>query len=456
MQKSTAKEKDEIWGRWRSFNTSGLKVPLIQPKTMITHFLSLTGKEFRVVLQAAPFIFFHCSSVSKEEREAWLSLSHLSPYIFQTEITNMASYLEQLNNLIHTFLQSVLQLSAQWCNKPKFHMLIHICDTIEHLGPACLFATENFEGYNGNTRASSIHSNHLSPSKDIANSFNNHRLMRSITAGCLNYDTRLHSYIRASSKVTDIFKTNVLFQKVLGYNANWDKEQPFKMGKLLNVQPGNPQRHIPNVIFDAYNAKEWKVLSTFTLRNGQTFRPQDFVSAAGIFFQSDPAIGKFMGRVKRIWGAVGFAPHQCKVEVTQCITGEVSEFYGMREVQETANMGWLNPEVHRERAVIVERCVSKHKEPAVIHTENPSFILNSAAFYSTELHQEWAQITFGGVTEAGWRSAVETGIKNWEHALTQKQQQKDKQLTKGKGKEVANSIVRGHATPNVNLMNHNE
>ncbi|KAH9807161.1 hypothetical protein DFH28DRAFT_875657, partial [Melampsora americana] len=70
-------------------------------------------------------------------------------------------------------------------------------------------------------------------------------------------------------------------------------------------------------------------------------------------------------------------------------------------------------QVHRERAVIVEQRVSKHKEPVVIHTENPSFILNSAAFYSTKLHREWAQITFGGVTEAGWRSAVETGIKNW-------------------------------------------
>lgn len=229
MQRCSAKEKNKIWGGWRSFNTSGLKVPPIQPKTMINHFLSLTGKDFRVVLQAAPFIFFQCE-MSPEEREAWMTLTHLAPYIFQTEITNIEKYIKDLKLHIDMFLKSILQLSAQWCNKPKFHMLVHLSDAIFRFGPPCLFATKNFEGYNGNTRNHSIHSNHGSPGRDIANSSNTHRLARSITSGSLIYDKILKSYVQASQNVTDIFKTNTLFQKALGYNSSWNQPGQLKTG----------------------------------------------------------------------------------------------------------------------------------------------------------------------------------------------------------------------------------
>ncbi|KAH9812707.1 hypothetical protein DFH28DRAFT_1061525, partial [Melampsora americana] len=124
MNSCSGSEKDSIRGRWRSFNTSGLNIPPIQPKTMIQHFMSLNGKEFRAVLQAAPFIFFELNILA-EERATWIALAHLAPYIFQTEITNIDLYLRELACLIEIFLKSIVELTAQWCNKPKFHMLIH-------------------------------------------------------------------------------------------------------------------------------------------------------------------------------------------------------------------------------------------------------------------------------------------------------------------------------------------
>lgn len=45
MGKCNSAEKETIWGRWKSFNTSGLNISPIQPKSMIQHFQSLTGKE---------------------------------------------------------------------------------------------------------------------------------------------------------------------------------------------------------------------------------------------------------------------------------------------------------------------------------------------------------------------------------------------------------------------------
>ncbi|KAH9812257.1 hypothetical protein DFH28DRAFT_899261, partial [Melampsora americana] len=40
MSSCTATKKEKIWGRWRSFNTSGLNIPPIQPKSMIQNFQS--------------------------------------------------------------------------------------------------------------------------------------------------------------------------------------------------------------------------------------------------------------------------------------------------------------------------------------------------------------------------------------------------------------------------------
>ncbi|KAI8459899.1 hypothetical protein BY996DRAFT_6409842 [Phakopsora pachyrhizi] len=43
----------------------------------------------------------------------------------------------------------LISTNAQWVNKPKLHMLIHLIQSIAHFGPASLFATEKFESYNG-------------------------------------------------------------------------------------------------------------------------------------------------------------------------------------------------------------------------------------------------------------------------------------------------------------------
>ncbi|KAI9631581.1 hypothetical protein KEM48_014232 [Puccinia striiformis f. sp. tritici PST-130] len=68
-------------------------------------------------------------------------------------------------------------MTAQWSNKPKFHMLLHLPASIKRYGPACLFATEKFESFNGVVRNASIHSNRGSPGRDIAITFSNYQAM---------------------------------------------------------------------------------------------------------------------------------------------------------------------------------------------------------------------------------------------------------------------------------------
>ncbi|KAG0140193.1 hypothetical protein CROQUDRAFT_21611, partial [Cronartium quercuum f. sp. fusiforme G11] len=70
-----------------------------------------------------------------------------------------------------------------WSNKPKFHMLLHLVKAIDRFGPSSLCATEKFESFNGAVRTASVHSNHQSPGRDIATTFNNIRLLQMILSG---------------------------------------------------------------------------------------------------------------------------------------------------------------------------------------------------------------------------------------------------------------------------------
>jgi hypothetical protein len=54
--------------------------------------------------------------------------------------------------------------------------------------------------------------------------------MRAVTSGAKIYDREAKTYIRASSKVQDIFRNNTLFQKALGYNSSWNQEDSIKIG----------------------------------------------------------------------------------------------------------------------------------------------------------------------------------------------------------------------------------
>jgi hypothetical protein len=60
----------------------------------------------------------------------WSSLCHMSALIFQTHIENMDTYISELKNHIDVFLKEIARDSAQWVNKPKLHILLHLPEDI--------------------------------------------------------------------------------------------------------------------------------------------------------------------------------------------------------------------------------------------------------------------------------------------------------------------------------------
>jgi hypothetical protein len=80
-------------------------------------------------------------------------------------------------------LYRVICWTPRWFNKPKFHFIIHLPAHIRRFGPAVLFATETFESYNAIIRGKSVHSNHQSPSRDIALAFAHYSRVRHLLSG---------------------------------------------------------------------------------------------------------------------------------------------------------------------------------------------------------------------------------------------------------------------------------
>jgi hypothetical protein len=215
---ATGSEKyNDLSARWHAFNTKGLNIPPIQPNTLIQYSQSLVGKEFQTILQTIPFVLFGYLSVQK--RHLWTSLCLLSSYVFQSRITKMDSYLIELQSQISLFLHQLIRITAQWVNKPKFHMLTHLPGSIRRFGPATLLATQKFESFNGVLRYASIHSNHQSPSQDIANTFNDWELLKMFTSKSPFYDRELDEYVTAGHELNERFPEHSEIQHALGLDV---------------------------------------------------------------------------------------------------------------------------------------------------------------------------------------------------------------------------------------------
>ncbi|KIJ44711.1 hypothetical protein M422DRAFT_47137 [Sphaerobolus stellatus SS14] len=135
-----------------SVNVDGLGIGPIDGKTLIAYAGSLTGCDFRVLAQVAPFCLYDL--VPAECLNAWLALGRLIPLWLMSEA-------------IDHFLDCTAAWTPRWFNKPKFHIILHLPEHICRFGPASLFATEGFESFNAVIRKFSIPSNHQAPSRDI-------------------------------------------------------------------------------------------------------------------------------------------------------------------------------------------------------------------------------------------------------------------------------------------------
>ncbi|KAH9447712.1 hypothetical protein Pst134EB_021714 [Puccinia striiformis f. sp. tritici] len=226
----------ELIGCLQSFNTNSLNISLLKPHYLVHHSQYFVGKDFKIFLQAIPFIFF--SLMTDEQRDLWRSLSQLASYAFQTHITHMPTFQAELKQHIAIFMYHMIKMTAQWINKPKFHILFHLPKSILRFGPASLFSTENFESFNGVLWKSSTHSNKQAPGRDIAINFSNQSATRFLLSGGVKYNKTNKSTSKCSPRLLALFSNNPSIQKTFGYNAEMSDpaiHYPFQKRSKLNA-----------------------------------------------------------------------------------------------------------------------------------------------------------------------------------------------------------------------------
>ncbi|KAI7936675.1 hypothetical protein MJO28_015574 [Puccinia striiformis f. sp. tritici] len=274
MGRITPTQLPQLEARWRAFNTDGLNIPQIQPRYMIAHWKSFVGKEFWVVLQAAPFVMFPFMDTDMKLIRS--ALCALGSYVFQTCIKDMDTYIRELKNHIQHFEFHLVKMSGRWANKPKIHMIIHLEESILRFGPASLFATEKFESFNGIVR-DSIHSNRLSPGRDIAIAFCDAKIMRLLMSGARLYNHETKRYFKSSPQVTNLFRNNPLIQKSMGYQQ--ERMTSFSKYPCQHEHRG-PQpstADIPEVLRQHHPNREIMMISALNLNEKNTIRPGSFV-----------------------------------------------------------------------------------------------------------------------------------------------------------------------------------
>ncbi|KAH9807092.1 hypothetical protein DFH28DRAFT_1153434 [Melampsora americana] len=367
-----SKMYNDLSGRWRSVNTKGLNVPPIQPNVFVSFYQSLT------------------------------------------EIPDMTIYLAELDIMIDRFLNNLVSLNARWVNKPKFHMLIHLHDSIRRFGPASLFATEKFESFNGIVRHASVHSNHHSPGQDIANSFNTLLMLRLFISGSSFFDHHLQTRVFGGPQLQELLSRVPELYQALGLDKDLGLNSKYIIGALCANQTVKPQCLMASPKYE--NLLEFKSIN---LSSGQKVEKNDFVHLKD---------SNLMGQVQSLWKVQGESDSKTLVVLKVTQKGRMLEFYGMREICITEeivlnkiqcviniqhNCHEAQCSVAKNRLKNVERKSSSISTWGVQHVDYNSYVINGASQYSSKYHRKASDFIFHAVTPEDWKEAVSQGLNQW-------------------------------------------
>ncbi|KAI0821964.1 hypothetical protein BC628DRAFT_708876 [Trametes gibbosa] len=166
----TDPQTDLFAARLQSSSLNGLSLPALRASWMLQHPNNLIGKHLKALQQLTVFHLDDslCDPLTFDLVKA---TGELGALLWFHEIEDLKQYEEDLSVLIGNLLDIWARIDPQRVFvKLKLHILLHILEDVRTHGPGILNSTEVFEAFNAVFRGSSIFSNHLAPSRDIADS----------------------------------------------------------------------------------------------------------------------------------------------------------------------------------------------------------------------------------------------------------------------------------------------
>ncbi|KAK7471306.1 hypothetical protein VKT23_002715 [Stygiomarasmius scandens] len=211
------KEQDETLAiRLQSSAFDSLTTPQPRAAYLIKYKNSLIGKHFKILQQLGVFhVYGLCSP---DIFALWKASGELGALLWFPEIHDMETYLKDLQVLIDNLLDAWAKVNPRRIiTKIKLHALVHLPEDIRRFSPSVIFATEIFECFNAIFRTCSILSNHLAPSRDIADSMTGMERFKHMVSGGFWKDKESGSYIQGSLKVREFLLKNSEMQRRLGW-----------------------------------------------------------------------------------------------------------------------------------------------------------------------------------------------------------------------------------------------
>ncbi|KAF9030139.1 hypothetical protein BDZ89DRAFT_1245386 [Hymenopellis radicata] len=118
VSRQNAQNKEILKTRIDSVNVHGLGIDKPRGHTLVQYAGSLTGRDFRAVIQIAPQVLY--KMIPDPAYEAWLALHRLCTLAFRPVINNKTQYLSDLATAVDDFLARTALWNTQWFNKPSF------------------------------------------------------------------------------------------------------------------------------------------------------------------------------------------------------------------------------------------------------------------------------------------------------------------------------------------------
>ncbi|KAF7329540.1 hypothetical protein MKEN_00216800 [Mycena kentingensis (nom. inval.)] len=389
-------EKKILETRLSSFDVSGLGISPLPGHTLVRYAGSLVGRDFRAIVQVAPFVLQ--GLLSEERIAAWVALSRVVALVWQPAIEDIDSYCAELEQCISHFLNCACRLSINWFNKSKFHVILHLPDHIRRFGPAMLFATEGFESFNAIIRSCSIHSNRHAPSRDIATRMaRGNRLRHLLSGGLFRAHTAVPSTTRAAppssspwmqhtladlsasrwvsihDKPKALLKQDAFGSRLLGFMESeeativglCDKIGPLVRWHLTKSSRSPGARLLPQL--------SGRPLDTLTVHNPAAVYVSNgdkaLVASSVVYRrQLDGKVENRVGQIAEIVQIPGSAAHAAGcadfILITECIVGEEHTRYSMRQVQPTHEFTFTAAEDILCTVNVQHNCVDNGCKPA--------------------------------------------------------------------------------------------
>ncbi|KAL1942832.1 hypothetical protein VTO73DRAFT_5072 [Trametes versicolor] len=389
----TPAQKATYAQRLQATTTDGMSIHAIRANYIIQYANSLIGRQLKTVAQTTAF---HTHDMLPPlQYKLWLAIGEMTSLIWFPEIQDMKIYKEDLTVAIANVLDIFAEIDpSKIVEKVKLHVLSHGVEDISRFGPLIGMCTEGFESFNGVFRNASIHSNHLAPSRDIAQQLadqeaHKHRLMGGL------WKTPEGDIVRAGTRVRDFLEHHPTFRRLFGWPATPPPlSGSFKLQAIPAGQTVRPTIRLRDTrAAQALNAGDYALDTVWTLCRNVVSHAQDVCTkSAWVCVRSpiDPSVD-VMGRVEDILA-------ESQSETAKAIA--IIDVFEVASTRHTIfNMPWLTRR-HDEASYVIVAASVRHV-----------FFANAIKFAFNVQHD----CAFAGCTGTGLRNIRQERVESSVH-----------------------------------------